>query len=135
MCETAWPPASVRILAPDARRLDREELVALGSARVSGRGRSAVLDRCRHMVALAGDVVAGMAAFELELGELRAYELVVEPPNDEVLTELVTALELACLAAGGHRIFISAHASIGSGALARFGYEPAGERWLEKGVA
>jgi hypothetical protein len=87
------------------------------------------------MVATAGDAIVGMAAFELELGELRAYELLVEPPNDEVLTELVTALELACLAAGGHRIFVSAQASVGTDALARFGYEPAGERWLEKGVA
>lgn len=87
------------------------------------------------MVAVAGSAVVGVAAFELELGELRVYELCVHPFDADVLTALITALELACLAAGGFRIYVAASATIGAEALAPFGYEPAGGRWLEKGVA
>lgn len=111
-------------------------MAALGLGRAPTARRSAHLDRCRHMVAMCADRKAGFAAFELTDGDdLLVHELSAAGDDAAVISALITALELACLAAGGTRLLISSRVSTPHATLARHGYEPAAwSGWLEKRV-
>ena len=111
-------------------------MTALGLDRAPTARRSAQLDRCRHMVAIRGDRTAGFAAFELTDGlDLLVHELAACDNEDEVISALVAALDLACLAAGGTRLLVSARVATPHALLARYGYEPTPwNGWLEKRV-
>jgi hypothetical protein len=137
--DTSDPPgdvvsdrAIVRVLAPDARRLSAAEVRAmLGGAE---RGQTPGLDRGRQMVAVCGDEPIGVAAFELDDLELRVHALVVPAGEARALPPLLGALELACLAAGGARVAVTASASGDMQVLSGWGYVPAMTRtgWLVK---
>lgn len=125
----------MRVLAPDARRLTDEELRGLG---IRGpHARHAAFARGRQMVALRGDEVAGVAAFEMDADELFVHACAVPGQAAEALTPLVAALELACLAAGGSAVAISTQAEVDSGALGELGYRPDAGRpgWLVRTLA
>lgn len=125
----------MRVLAPDARRLTDEELRALG---IRGpHGRHAGFARGRQMVAVRGDEVAGVAAFEMDADELFVHACAVPGEAAEALTPLIAALELACLAAGGSAVAISTHAEVDGGALGELGYRPDDGRpgWLVRTLA
>ncbi|MFP5378841.1 MAG: hypothetical protein ACLGHP_03655, partial [Vicinamibacteria bacterium] len=111
----AGEPPLVRVLAPDARRLTDEELRALGIR--APHGRHAAFARGRQMVAMRGDDVAGVAAFEMDADELFVHACAVPRETAEALTPLIAALELACLAAGGSAVAVSTHAEVDGGAL------------------
>jgi hypothetical protein len=127
---------AVRVLAPDAIHLDARNMMALGVERIPGMRRGAHLDHCRHMVALRGGVAAGFAAFELTHNQdLLVHELSAAGGQDDVVSALVMALELACLAAGGTRLLISTRAATPPSAFVTYGYEPAElPGWLQKRV-
>jgi hypothetical protein len=127
---------AVRVLAPDAIHLNRRAMTALGLDRAPTARRGAQLDRCRHMVAMRGEAAAGFAAFELtDAQDLLVHELSTASDDGGVVEALVTALELACLAAGGTRLLISTRIATPASMLAPFGYEPAPwTGWLEKHV-
>ena len=129
-------PSAVRVLAPDTIHLDARAMTALGLGRAPTPRRGAQLDRCRHMVAMSGDRTAGFAAFELtDAHDLLVHELSAAGDDAAVISALVTALELACLAAGGTRLLISTRMATSTTLLAPYGYEPAAwDGWLEKHV-
>ena len=128
--------SAVRVLAPDAIHLDARGMTALGVGRAPGLRRGAHLDHCRHMVAVRGSDPAGFAAFELTNDhDLLVHELSAASGADDVISALVTALELACLAAGGTRLLISSHAAVPPSHFASYGYESAPwSGWLQKRV-
>jgi hypothetical protein len=111
-------------------------MTALGLERVPTPRRGAQLDRCRHMVAMSGERIGGFAAFELtDTQDLLVHELSAADDDAAVISALVTALELACLAAGGTRLLISARVATPAAMLGPYGYEPAPwSGWLEKHV-
>ncbi|MEW6322505.1 MAG: hypothetical protein AB1635_15630 [Acidobacteriota bacterium] len=126
---------AVRVLAPDALHLTATDFAALGTPRAPSGTRAAVIERCRHMVATAGGRPVGIAAFEVEQDIVRVHELTAVDCAPDTIDALVTAVELACLAAGASRIFISAVASCPAELLEVHGYRAsAGGRWLEKVV-
>jgi hypothetical protein len=119
-------PSAVRVLAPDARHLDSRAMHALGVECAPRSRRATQLDRCRHMVAVCGAETAGFAAFELtDSRDLLVHELSAAHHHDDATSALVTALELACLAAGGTRLLISNRVAMSTARLAAYGYEPA----------
>jgi len=124
------------VLAPDTIHLAPRAMTALGLDRVPSPRRGAQLDRCRHMVAMSGDRTAGFAAFELtNTQDLLVHELSAANDDPAVISALVTALELACLAAGGTRLLISTRVATPDATLATYGYEPTPfHGWLEKQV-
>ncbi|MDP1568940.1 MAG: hypothetical protein Q8L86_02965 [Vicinamibacterales bacterium] len=124
----------LRVLAPDARRLTEADVRhMLGGVRPH-HARGGGLERGRQMVALCGDDVVGVAAFELEEADLFVHVLAAAPPAADVIAALVGALELACLAAGGRRVALTAHADVAPGILAGLGYEAGEARagWLTR---
>jgi hypothetical protein len=129
-------PFAVRVLAPDTIRLDARAMTALGLRRAPGARRGAQLDHCRHMVAIHDDQPVGFAAFEITSTQgLLVHELSAVGDVAAVISALVTALELACLAAGGTRLLISRGIAIPAEMLAVFGYVRAPwDGWLEKRV-
>ena len=88
------------------------------------------------MVAMRGERTAGFAAFELtSTQDLLVHELSAAADDPAVISALVTALELACLAAGGMRLLIFARVATPVAMLSSYGYEPAPwSGWLEKRV-
>lgn len=128
--------SAVRVLAPDTMHLTPREMTALGLPRRLGARRSALLDRCRHMVAMSGDRAVGFAAFGLTgTGDLLVHELSAAKHAQPVVSALVTALELACLAAGGTRLLISSSVATPQAMLSAQGYAPAvWSGWYEKQV-
>jgi hypothetical protein len=129
-------PAVVHVLAPDAMHLDSRAMRALGVEFAPRSRRATQLDRCRHMVAVCGGQAAGFAAFELtDSRDLLVHELSAATSHDDAISALVTALELACLAGGGTRLFISNRVAMSTAQLAAYGYEPAPwNGWWQKGV-
>lgn len=129
-------PSAVRVLAPDTIHLDARGMTALGLERTPTARRGAQLDRCRHMVAVSADRTVGFAAFELtHTQDLLVHELSAAADDAAVISALVTALELACLAAGGTRLLISTRVATPVDMLDVYGYEPAPwSGWLEKHV-
>lgn len=124
------PAPLVRVLAPDARRVTDDELRALGIR--ATHARHAVFARGRQMVAVRGDEVLGVAAFEMDADELFVHACGVPRESADVLTPLVAALELACLAAGGSAVAITIHADVDGAQLDELGYGPEAGRpgWL-----
>ncbi len=88
------------------------------------------------MAAVCGPDTVGFAAFELtDSRDLLVHELSAAQNNDEVVSALVTALELACLAAGDTRLLISNRVAVSPARLAAYGYEPAPwAGWWQKRV-
>lgn len=108
----------------------------LGGARPH-HARGGGLDRGRQMVALRGDEVVGVAAFELEEADLFVHVLAAASPAADVIAALVGALELACMAGGGRRVALTAHADVDPAILAGLGYETGAARagWLTRRLA
>lgn len=112
-------------------------MAALGMGRIPTARRSTQLDRCRHIVAIRDQTPAGFAAFELtDDRDLLVHELATPVDDDnDAIGALVSALELACLAAGGTRLLISSRIAVLPKKLEPFGYEQAPwSGWLEKRV-
>ncbi len=92
------------------------------------------LERGRQMVAMRGKTPVGVAAFEMEHGDLFVHVLAAASSEEDVVPALVAALELACLAAGGGRVTVSLHADVDVRVLTELGYDASGMRpgWLSR---
>lgn len=120
------------MLAPDSRRLTVGDVARLLGGARPHHARGGGLERGRQMVAMRGDQPVGVAAFDIEDTDLLVHVLAVAQPEGEVLSALLAALELACLAAGAARVAVTAHADADTQLLAALGYEAATGRpsWL-----
>jgi hypothetical protein len=128
-------PRIVRVLAPDARRLSSADVRRMLGGLRPHHARGGGLERGRQMVAVRGDEPVGVAAFEMDEGDLFVHVLAVpEGDRDGVVPALLGALELACLAAGGRRVAVTAHADVDPGTLAALGYDAGSGRpgWLAR---
>jgi hypothetical protein len=103
--------------------------------------RRARLDQGGRVVARRGARLLGVAAFERAGCELRVHEFGVDvtaSPDtvEEVMTALLDALELACLAGGGRRLVVLPRASAADKQLQRRGFATISEgcagSWFEK---
>lgn len=133
-------PFRVRVDGPDAPPLSAADLRRLFRGRRLTPLRKARFDQGGRVVVTRGRVV-GVAAFERAGGELRVHEIGVDttlapPAFEEVVTALVDAIEVACLAGGGCRIVVLPRAAVFGVNLQRRGFVTISEgcagSWLEK---
>lgn len=127
----------VRVMAPDARRLSPADVRRMLGGQRPHHARGGGLERGRQMVAMRGETPVGVAAFEIEGGDLLVYVLAAAALDEAAVPALVGALELACLAAGGGRVTVSAHVDVDVRVLTDLGYDASGVRpgWLSRRVA
>lgn len=134
--EPSEPPGGgiVRVLAPDARRLSAVEVRRMLGGLRPHHARGGGLDRGRQIVAVRGDHPVGVAAFEMEEADLFVHVLAAAASDGDAVPALIAALELACLAAGGRRVAVTAHADVDAGTLADLGYDQGNARpgWLAR---
>lgn len=133
-------PLQVQVLGPDATDRGLAEVRRLLSIRSSGRFRRDRLAHATRVVARSGADVVGVAAYERVGAELRVIEMVVESAttvcHTDVIEQLLSALEMAALAGGCHRVVLLPSAVLAATALEPLGYrvmtEGAVGGWLEK---
>jgi hypothetical protein len=136
------PPAGVEValVGPDGPGLGLSELRRLFSGRTLSRARRDRLDTATKIVARQGHRVLGVAAYDCVGDELRVVEVALEPspclgPQD-VLHQLLEAIELAALAGGCRRILLLPAAIVAASQLERLGFTMVNEScaggWLEK---
>lgn len=92
-------------------------------------------------VAATGGRVVGVAAYDRAGGELRVHEFGLDEGlpafmTDQVVSALLDALEVACLAGGGRRLVLLPRAAIAASHLRRRGFVTIAEgcagSWFEK---
>lgn len=132
-----------RVLGPDAGGPATPDLRRLFRGQRLTAARRNRLDQGGRILAMCGNRVVGLAAYERTDREVRVYELVVDPDSacgtDEIVGGLLDALELACLAGGARRLLLLPRAACAATLLrlrgyAAFGDGPAGP-WFEKTFA
>ena len=136
-------PLAVRVVGPDSPSIGPAELRRLFLGRSLSRARRERLATARRVLVLSGQHVIGLAAFDRCDDELRVCELAVEPnicfSVQDILRQLLDALELACLAGGARRVVLLPAAVVAATTLERLGYETVAEGcaggWLEKRFA
>ncbi|MCL4811278.1 MAG: hypothetical protein KJ061_02285 [Vicinamibacteraceae bacterium] len=129
----------VRLLGPDAAEPCSAELRRLFAGRSLSRQRRERLLSSPRVVAVLGDRVIGLAAFERSDEEVRVYELAVAGDLAfsafDIARQLLDALELSCMAANCRRLVLLPAAVVATGPLERLGYRLAGGcsgGWVEK---
>ena len=133
----------VRVVGPDSALPSLGELRRLLATRGLTRARRDRLARSAKVLAATDGHLVGLASFERTNDEIRVHEFAFEPdicftPQD-ILRQLLDALELACLASGGRRLVLLPNAVIAVSPLERLGYRVVNEgcagAWLEKTFA
>lgn len=136
----ATSPIQFRVLGPESRGPSFADLRRLfPGQRLAGARRVRVSNGGR-ILAVCGNRVAGLAAYEQTHNEVRVYELGVDPQSacgsDQIAGGLLDALELACMAAGARRLLLLPRAHLAADLLSRRGYRPvtsgASGGWSEK---
>ena len=133
----------VRVLGPESPSLTYADLRRLFAGRLLSRARRDRIANATRIVVQQGARVIGLAAYDRADDELRVYELALEPSLcfgvQDILRQLLDALELACLAGGCRRVVLLPAAVVATTALERLGYEVVAEGcaggWLEKRFA
>jgi hypothetical protein len=133
----------VRVCGPDSGALPLTELRRVFRGQRLTASRRKRLELGARVVALCGTRVVGVAAYERTDREIRVYEFVVDGASpcgaDEIATELLNALELACLAGGARRLLLLPRATPAVTVLARRGFRAIAEgsagTWFEKTFA
>lgn len=141
--EDVTVPLTVRVVGPESPAIGPADLRRLFSGRGLSRARRERLATARRVVVLHGPRVIGLAAFDRCDDELRVCELAVEPTIcfsvQDILRQLLDAVELACLAGGAKRVVLLPAAVVAATTLERLGYETVIEGcaggWLEKRFA
>lgn len=134
------PTLQVRVVGPESEAVTAADLRRLFSGRTLSRARRERIAQCTKVVVQHGARVIGLAAYERTNDELRVCELAVEPSLcfgvHDILTQLLDAIELACLAGGCRRLVLLPAAIVATTALERRGYQIVAEGcaggWLEK---
>jgi hypothetical protein len=136
------PPAGLRValVGPDTPGLGLSDLRRLFSGRTLSRARRERLATATKIVARHGGRVLGLAAYDCAGDELRVVEVALEPSlcfgAQDVLHQLLDAIELAALAGGCRRIVLLPAAVVAAAQLERLGFTMVTESctggWLEK---
>jgi len=121
----------VQVLGPDAGDVSPADLRRLFKGRHLTPARRHRVSDSGRVIALCGSRVVGLAAYECTDGEFRVHEFGVDEGSpcrvDEIVSALIDALEMACLAGGGHRLVLLPRAATGTGLLRQRGYAPIAE--------
>lgn len=133
-------PVHVRVLGPDAAGLTPADLRRLFKGRRLTPERRARLAGSGRMLAVRGERIVGLAAYERTDAELRVHEFAVEAGtpcvSDEIASALIGALEIACLASGGRRLVLLPRAAPSAHLLRARGFaqiaQGAAGSWFEK---
>jgi hypothetical protein len=130
----------VRVVGPDEACLTPADLRRLFRGRRLTAQRRARLANSGRVMAACGTRIVGLAAYERADGEVRVHEFAVDAASlcaiDQIATALLDALEMACLAGGGHRLVLLPRASVATHLLRPRGFVPIAEgcagSWFEK---
>lgn len=128
------------VVGPDAALPTASDLRRLLEGRALSRRRRERLAAMPKVIALQGDRVVGLAAYERGTGELRVVELAfasdVAYGARDVLRHLLDGVELACVAGGCRRLVLMPTAVVATGPLEELGYRVTTNGqphcWLEK---
>lgn len=116
----------VRVQGPDGNPLASRDLQRLFQGQTLTPARRKHLAHFARIVALCGNGVVGVAAYERADEELRVHEFGLDTGSAcgaaDIAGALLDALELACLAGGGRRIILTPRASIAGPVLRMRGY-------------
>lgn len=138
--DSGAPGLHVRMLGPDAPAPASTELRRLFAGRSLSRQRRERLLSSPRVVAVLGDRIIGLAAFERSNEEVRVYEMAVAGGLHfsafDIVRQLLEALELSCLAADCRRLVLLPAAVVATGPLECLGYrllaEGSAGGWVEK---
>lgn len=130
---TVAGPEHDQLPAADINRLFAS--TALGTARVER------LNRWSRLLATCGNIPVALVTYQSAGAELRAPDFGLDPPAccdvDAVVSAVVHGLEVACLAAGAHRVVVMPPKG-GEQSLLRAGYiaihEGCAGSWMEKSL-
>jgi hypothetical protein len=133
----------VRVVGPDSAAPSAADIRRLLLQRPLSRVRRDRLVHAAKVIATVGSRVVGLASYERINDEIRVHELAFEPDvcfsTQDILRQLLDALELACLASGGRRLVLLPQAVVAVSPLERLGYHLINEgcagAWLEKTFA
>jgi hypothetical protein len=134
-------PVQVRVVGPECGALSPSDLRRLFRGRRLTPARRARLAQSGRVVAVSGSRVVGVAAYERVDGELRVHEFGVDAALapflvEQVVSTLLDALEVACLAGGGRRLVLLPRAVVAGSQLRRRGFVTIAEgcagSWFEK---
>ena len=130
----------VRVVGPEGLGLTPGDLRRLfRGRRLTPARRQRLADSGRVMASCAGRIV-GVAAYERLGGELRVHEFGADAASpcvlDQIAATLLDALEIACLAGGGHRLVLLPRAVVMPSLLRSRGFVTIAEgcagSWFEK---
>jgi hypothetical protein len=136
----AVTPVHFQVLGPDNGGVAPADLRRLFPGQRLTAARRNRLGRGGRILAMCGSRVVGMAAYDRAEGELRVYEIGMDPGSscgtDEIASGLLDALELACMASGARRLLLSPRAALTGSLMRRRGYVTVGEAtggaWIQK---
>lgn len=132
----------IHVLGPDCQIPSFLDLADLLAAKGLNRQQRERIARLPKVVATQGRHVVGLACFNRVDEEIRVQELFTHPDQHAtsmaILRRLLEALELACLASGGHRVLVLPEAVLTASSLEELGYHEmcmrAAGPWLEKSL-
>lgn len=121
----------VRVVGPDSAGLSPTDLRRLFRGRRLTPARRDRLAGSGRVVASCGGRIVGVAGYERADAELRVHEFGVDAlsacPVEQIVTSLLDALEVACLAGGGRRLVLLPRAVVTSALLRPRGFLPIAE--------
>jgi hypothetical protein len=132
-----------RVLGPDSGSVAAADLRRLFKGQKVDAARRNRLTQGGRILAMCGQRVVGLAAYERSEGEVRVYDIGMDAGSicgtDEIANSLLDALELACMASGARRLLLLPRAML-NGTLTRGrGYVTMGEgtssTWVQKTFA
>jgi len=136
-------PMQFRVLGPDSGGPAAPDLRRLFRGQRMTAARRSRLGQCGRILAMCGTRVVGLAAYERSDREMRVTELGLDHDSacgiEQIVSGLLDALELACMAGGTRRLILLPRATAASAVLRRRGYaniaEGATGSWFEKSFA
>jgi hypothetical protein len=136
----AMAPMQFRVLGPDSGTLPPNDLRRLFRGQRLTAARRKRLDQGARILAMCGNRLVGLAAYERADRELRVYEFLLDVGSacstDEIAGRLLDALELACMAGGARRLLMLPRATTAAAVLANRGFRAIAEgsagTWFEK---
>ena len=136
----AHAATQVRILGPECPPISTTDLQRLFAGAALTPARCTRLAEWSRVVAACGDCVVAVATYQRIDTDLRVPDFAVDPrcgcSTYNIIGTVVDALELACLAGGGHRIVIMPPTATAGNYLVKRGYvlmrEGCAGTWIEK---
>jgi hypothetical protein len=129
------------VVGPEHDQLPNADIERLFTSSALGAARVERLNRWSRLVAICGETPVALVTYQSAGTELRAPDFGLDIPGccdvEAVVSALVRALEVACLAAGARRVVVMPPKG-GEHALLRAGYiavhEGCAGSWMEKSL-